>query len=249
MRKIKLKKRKKHKKLNILVITIFLSIILSIMMVILMDKKITPILLRYATSETKRFSTILINQSIDKDVLEKLDSELFVVSKDSKNEIQMVDFNTKKVNEVLEFVTQKISDNLKKLESGEIKDLDFVDSFKGVNYKDLKKGIVCEVPAGVLFSSSLLSNMGPMIPVKMSFIGQVLTNLKTKVKNYGINNVYLELSIHVEVTQKITMPISTKEVPVMVDIPLTVKMIQGQVPTYVAGNIGSSNLFSLPIEE
>ena len=137
---------------------------------------------------------------------------------------------------------------LKQLESGNIKDIDVVDTFKGVNFKDLKKGIVCEVPVGIIFSNSLLSNMGPMIPVRLSFIGDVMTKLKTNVKNYGINNVYVEVNVHVEVVQKITMPISTSEVLVSLDIPMTAKMIQGKVPTYFGGSSDGTNLFTLPKE-
>lgn len=251
MKRIKFKRKKKHKKINLLFLTIVFAICLSIFFIYLIDKKITPVLLRYATVETKRFSTILINQAIDDEVIELMDdNSLFTVTKSSSDEIQMVDFNTKRVNEVLEFINKKIGQKLTSLEKGEINDLNFVDSFKGVNFDKLKKGVVCEVPAGIIISSSLLSNMGPLIPVKLSFIGQVTTNLKTKVKNYGINNAYVEVSVHVEVTQKITMPISTEEVPVSLDIPLTVKMIQGKVPSFFSNASGeNSNLFSLPTNE
>ncbi len=248
MKKIRLKPRKKRNKLKIVITSLLIAVLISIILIYLIDRKISPIILGYAETEVKRFSTILINQAIDDEVIENIDDSVFEINKNSSDEIQTVDFNTKKVNQVLELVNKKINTNLKKLEAGKIKDLDFVDTFKGVNFTDLKKGVVCEVPAGIVFSKSLLSNMGPMIPVKLSFIGQVITNLKTKVKNYGINNAYVEVSIHVEVTEKITMPISTKEVPVSLDVPLTVKMIQGKVPTYFAGS-SNSNLFSLPTTE
>lgn len=248
MGRIRLRKKKKRK--NIFFFCIVLSIILSVLVVHLIDKKVTPILLRYAKSETRRFSTIVINNAVDDEVIDKLNNEdIFMVTKNNSDEIQMIDFDTKKVNGVLEFINKKITNDLRGLEDGNIKDLDVVDTFKGVNFKNLKKGIVCEVPVGIVFSNSLLSNMGPVIPVKLSFIGDVMTKLKTNVKNYGINNVYVEVNVHVEVVQKITMPISTSEVLVSLDIPLTAKMIQGKVPTYFAGSSGKENLFSLPNEE
>ena len=90
--------------------------------------------------------------------------------------------------------------------------------------------------------------MGPVIPVRFTFIGEVTTNLKTKVKTYGINSVYMEVSIHVEVRQRITMPLRTKEVKSALDIPLTIKIIQGTIPNYYQNQIlGDSSLFSLPL--
>ena len=251
MKRVVFRKIKKHKKYNIIFITIIMSIIISIFLVHFIDKKITPILFKYSSGEARRFSNILINGAIDDEVLEKInDDEIFNVSKNNSEEIQMVSLNTSKINEVLEFINNKITSRLKNLEEGNIRDLEFVDTFKGSNFKNTKRGVVCEVPFGIVFSSSLLSNMGPIIPVKLSFIGDVTTELKTNLKNYGINNVYVSVLAHIEVREKITMPISTKEVLVSLDIPLTAKMIQGKVPLYFSsGNNDNSNLFSLPKEK
>ena len=104
MGRVVLRKIKKHKKY------IIISVIVSIFLVHFIDKKITPILFRYASGETKRFSTILINGAIDDEVLEKInDDEIFNVYKNSSEDIQMVSLNTNKVNEVLEFINNKIT--------------------------------------------------------------------------------------------------------------------------------------------
>ena len=51
-----------------------------------------------------------------------------------------------------------------------------------LDLKKIKKGVVCEIPTGMLLSDTLLANNGPVIPIKLNFIGQVMTHFKTEVK-------------------------------------------------------------------
>ena len=64
-----------------------------------------------------------------------------------------------------------IQNNLKAIENGNIEFLNLEGSF--INDYDgelLKEGIVCEIPFGALFNNSLISNIGPKIPIKVSFL-------------------------------------------------------------------------------
>lgn len=237
------------KKCKIILWTFTLSIIISLILVQLLSQKLNPSVLRYSQVEAKRFGTYVINQSLDKKFINSLDGDIFTTTSNSAGEIQMVDFDTKKVNKLLEEITARVQKKLIALENGEINDFDIADTFRGLRYKNIKKGVVCELPTGVLFSNVLLSNNGVVIPIKLNFIGSVLTNMNTKVENYGINSVYLEVKIHVEVEERISMPSMTDEVKVSTDIPLTVKVIQGSIPNYYQSQIQrDSSIFTLPIE-
>ena len=100
---------------------------------------------------------------------------------------------------------------------------------------------------GSLTNNGFIANVGPTIPIKMSFLGQVNCSLDTKVTNYGINNLYLETSIKVEVKERITMPKMSKDSTIKVKAPLTIKIIQGVVPEYYGGSFSQdSHIFSLP---
>ncbi len=225
-------KRKKNKKKFLFEVLVFV-LIASFLLLQLISKKINPIILNYASIETKRFTTALINSSIDQEIIEKIDDQLFTVTKNKEGEIQLIDFNSQKVNQLLNLISKKIENKMIDLEEGNIKDLNVSKALKGYRFKNLKNGVVCEIPVGVLFGNSLFANLGPVIPVKLSFLGEVMTNLNTKVKSYGVNNAYLELYAHVEVRQRITMPITTKEQNVVLEVPLTMKIIQGKVPNYL----------------
>ena len=237
------------KKIKFLLTTIISAVILSILVVHQVAKKLGPIIQSYSEIEAQRFGSFIINSAIDKEFINSLDQDIFITNKNSNNEIEMIDFKTKEVNVLLEMVTNKVEKNLLDLENGNIDNLALADTIYGLEFKHIKKGVVCEIPTGVVLPNSLLASNGPTIPVKLSFIGEVVTNLKTKAKTYGINSVYLEVSIHVEVRERVTMPLRTKEVTTDVDIPLTIKIIQGTIPDYYQNQIQKdSSDFSLPIE-
>ncbi len=237
------------KRLKILFWVLGLAIVCAFFSLYLLSKKVNPILLRYSTVEAKRFGVYAVNSAIDQEFLKKIDNNIFDVTFNEKNEIQMIDFRAKEVNQLLKQTTIKVQKRLVDLENGKTDQLEIANTFKGIKFKEIKKGVVCEVPMGALFSNSIVANNGPIFPIKLNFIGEVVTNLKTKVETYGINSIYLEVSIHVEVEERITMPQFTDSSKIQVDIPLTVKVIQGSIPNYYLSSLEKdSSLFSLPIE-
>lgn len=237
------------KKLKLILGIVFLAFLISVVFVLCIGKKLNPTIRNYSTVEAKRFGTFIINYSLDKDFLKSLNGDIFETTNNNKGEIQMIDFKTKEVNEVLEKATAKVQKQLIDLENGNIDNMNIADTFKGLRYEKIKNGVVCELPMGVVFSNVLFSNSGPIIPIKFNFIGQVLTNLNTKVETYGINSVYIEVKLHIEVTELITMPLKTEEVKIETEVPLTIKVIQGSIPNYYQQQLQKdSSIFTLPIE-
>lgn len=236
--------------MKLLIWVLILVVITTFFLLKIVSKKMNPIILRYATIEAKRFTTALINSAVDKNIINEIDNNLFTITKNKEGEIQLIDFNGKEVNRLLNLISEKIEKNLLKMEEGNVEDLNVSKALKGYNFEKLKKGIVCEIPAGVLLGNSLFSNLGPTIPIKLSFLGQVIVHLKTKVKSYGINNAYLELYAHIEVTERITMPMTTEEQKVKIDIPLTMKILQGKVPNYFQSGLSqNSSLLTFQLTE
>lgn len=237
------------KKLKLILGIVFLAFLISVVFVLCIGKKLNPTIRNYSTVEAKRFGTFVINYSLDKDFLKNLNGNIFETTTNNKGEIQMIDFKTKEVNEVLEKATAKVQKQLIDLENGNIDNMNIADTFKGLRYEKIKNGVVCELPMGVIFSNVFFSNSGPVIPIKLNFIGQVLTNLNTEVATYGINSVYIEVKLHIEITELITMPLKTEEVKIETDIPLTIKVIQGSIPNYYQQQLQKdSSIFTLPIE-
>lgn len=242
-----LRKKIVIKKINLLIFSFVLVFIIIILLFKIINERINPILFDYATLESRKFASIIINKAIEKNVATDLVIEdLYIVSKKENNEITSVDFNPAIVNKVLTKVTSSVQMNLKNLEEG---NLDLLEASDDVliyyDKENLKKGIIFRIPSGIVFNNSLLTNIGPKIPVRFTLVGDVLSGINTKVTNYGINNALLEVSVNIKLTLKVILPISTKEVNVETNVPVAIKMIQGNVPNYYSNGLNSN--FSIPL--
>lgn len=242
-----LRKKIVIKKINLLIFSFVLVFIIIILLFKIINERINPILFDYATLESRKFASIIINKAIEKNVATDLVIEdLYIVSKKENNEITSVDFNPAIVNKVLTKVTSSVQMNLKNLEEG---NLDLLEASDDVliyyDKENLKKGIIFRIPSGIVFNNFLLTNIGPKIPVRFTLVGDVLSGINTKVTNYGINNALLEVSVNIKLTLKVILPISTKEVNVETNVPIAIKMIQGNVPNYYSNGLNSN--FSIPL--
>jgi len=258
-KRIKLKRTKKLKQKSVKIIILSKIMVILILVIVatffiinIFNKKATPILLNYAELETKKLATIIINRAVSKQVASEISlDELIITHKNNDNEIQSVDFNPYLVNKVLNSVTNTIQLNLKWLEEGKV---DMIELPEGVTMdydnENLKKGIIYEIPVGAITKNSFLSNLGPKIPVKLNLIGSVECGINTKVQDYGINNVVLEVSVNATVSEQVVLPFTSKVITISTDIPVAMKIIEGKVPEYYSNGLSeNSSTFSIPIGE
>lgn len=213
------------------VILIF-ALITAFFLIEYSGKKLNKQLEKYVTTESKRIISNVVNFSINQIIEENISDDLFEIQKNSRDEIELLDYNTKEVNKLLKIINQSIQKELIKLEEGKIKDYVIAENFKQGKFKNVKNGIICEIPLGSLKENSFYSNFGPKIPIRMSFLGAVRSYISTKITPYGFNSLVVEINLYVEVEEKITMPISSKVTTLKIKTPLTLKIIQGIIPEY-----------------
>lgn len=232
VRKVWLKKR------DFLLLVLVTIILLSFFLLNLLSKKVSPILLSYATSKAKNIATLMITQAVNNEVLSKMKQEdLFIVSKDENNNIKSIDLNPVTTNVLLNEITNYVQDYLQKLEEGDIDNLGVSDSiFSNLDKNKLKEGIIFSIPSGLIFKNPLLANLGPKIPVRLDLIGEVISDIKTDVTNYGINNALVKVTVYVEVTMKVLLPFASEEMKAETNIPIIMRIIQGLVPDYYYNN-------------
>ena len=226
-------------------------IIVLILSFKMLNKKVSPVLFNYAELEIKRLSTLVITKAVSKHVTEDLDIEkLFIITKDDNGEIKTIDFNSALVNKFLTTTTNSVQISLSQIEKGDINTLHLSDEVEIEFEKDkLEKGIIFEIPMGAIWQNSLLSNLGPKIPVRLNIVGDITSNIKTKVTNYGINNALVEVFINMKVDEQVLLPFTSKIITIASDIPVALKMIQGTVPNYYFNGMEQqSPIVSLPIE-
>lgn len=243
----------KHKPsaLNKIIIIFILLVIFIVLTFQFINKKVSPILMDYAESYIKKVTNLIINKAISKQLSEELNIEdLFIITKDGNDYIRTIDFNPTLVNKALTIITNNIQLNLKYLEEGKIDSIDLPDNVE-IKFDENKanKGIIYEIPSGVVFNNSLLANIGPKIPVKLNLIGDIVSNINASVKNYGINNALIEVSVTVTVEEMVLLPITSKKIKVETNIPVAMKLVQGIVPNYYFNGLDkNSPSFALSVE-
>ena len=110
--------------------------------------------------------------------------------------------------------------------------------------KKIKNKIVYMVPIGIVFNNAFLYNLGPKIPVKIEYSGNVGLDVKTSVKAYGVNSALIEVYVYVEVTQRTILPFTSKDTKLTSKIPIVLKVVKGSVSNYISNNNPS---YSLPL--
>ena len=222
-----------------LIVIIVIASICSIFLIRILSDKIGPVYLDIAEKEVRKLVILVINNSVNEEVINEIDSnELFSIVKNNNDEIVLIDYNSVNVNKYLALVVKKVSNNLGLIEKGKYSELSFV--LEGYDDKLLNKGIIENIPFGSLLLLNLLSNVGPRIPVKFNLIKDVSGSIDTKINEYGINNAYMEVLVKVNVNVNINLLFLSKTVSIECSIPISMKIIQGNIPNFYTGGINST---------
>lgn len=210
--------------------------------------KVNPVLLDYAQMEARKIASIIINDAVNQNITNDIDiEELFIITRDTNNEVKTIDFNPIIVNQILTETTILVQSNLRYLEQGKVDMLNLTNNaLIDYNQDKLKQGIIYEIPSGVIFGNSFLANIGPKIPVKFSLVGDIVGYINTNVTDYGINNALIEVNIVLELSEQVILPFVSEKITIDTTIPVALKLIQGSVPNYYLNGLNSPS-FALPI--
>lgn len=237
--KLVLKRNKKNKKIYLIVFFMIVSIIFSILFINFYSKRAAPIITNYAEGEIKRLLYLVINNSTY-EYTSKVDvNDIFIVRYNSAGEIILIDFDAKKSSELLMSITNLVEYNLKNIEEGNVEILR--NYYSDYNYDLLKKGIVVEVPFGTSFDSNFLNNLGPKVPVRISFTKNIECGFNTEVLEYGINNALLKLNININVNVNVILPFISNNIDNTFTIPIAMKVIQGKIPSYYMNGFSTNS--------
>jgi len=251
MKRVRLKHKKRINRWWLFGGTLFFVGVVTFLSILHISDKLTPTLLDLAEVKLNKYSTAIVNKAISQVLEDKIDtSELFSITKSADGEIQMLDFDPVVVNHVLNVATTVVQNNIRLLEEGELDAIGVYDlNLNDEEILNLREGIAVALPLGKVLGVTLLSNLGPKIPVRFHYIGDVNSNITTKITQYGINNALMEIGVHLEMTAQIYLPFTTSVKVLDCDIPIVIKMVQGVVPNFYSGAISkNSSIYSLPVE-
>lgn len=216
---------------NKLLIILGLVLLASFFFILYIDKRVNAILDQYINIEVERLTGNIVNRAV---------SEV-MSSEDYKNILQEglkdghISYKTQSINKLTDKISLYVHDKLMNLEAGDIPDLFVVDRFRNGKFKKMDNGILCDISLGSVRNSSLFANVGPTIPIKLTFTGVVNAELDVKIKEYGINNVIVEMDVIVKVREHASMPLTSKRKDIVVKEPISIEIIKGEIPDYYNG--------------
>lgn len=209
------------------------------------NKKITPKIIDVAENKLQKFTESFLSNNIGYEILnDDIMNDIIVINKNAEGEILYVDYNLDQAYLVLDSVTKELSSLIKDLENGNIK------SVNDNNIESSNKGLIMKLPMFIVSDYPLLANLGANIYFKINFTGSILTNIKSKITNYGMNNALVELYVTIKVNEELISPVTNKTLSIEYDVLIASQVINGRIPEYYGGLItGASNILSIPIDE
>ena len=228
-------KRHYHGKIlsKIVLFTIIFVLLFTIFLLSKFVNHLDHSLVQISTNEITRVTYEFITEKLDRHVFTGTNLEdILIIQKNNQDEILYVDFDLDQAYLILDQVSTILNESFKDLESGNVS-VAYLDS-------DLSHelgSMVLSIPIGNTFQNMYFCNFGPRVPVRISFIGAVLANLKTKVTDYGLNNALVELFVYIEFKTQIMSPFEIEEVTLQYDAVIASMMIEGEVPNFYGGTI------------
>lgn len=208
----------------IYLVIIFIEVFYSIDKIGLM---ISPKMINIIKNNISYYDNILIEEYLDtKELRDSYIEELITIDKNSKEEIVNIDINTSKSYILL----KRIVNNLKNSNS----------TYRDMYAKNKKNYIVLRYPIGLISNNILINNLGYRIPIRLELNSNILTGIKSKVTNYGLNNALIEVYLKVKFTSNVVYFSLDDRVDNEYEILLASKMIMGRVPEMFNGYLEKS---------
>ncbi|WP_407272553.1 sporulation protein YunB [Radiobacillus sp. PE A8.2] len=240
---------------HIFIITFILFVLSIFISIIVINNKITPILIEIAQYRTEQHANRAMGIAVNKKLVEDLDTEdLIEIDYDEEGNVVSYGFNPVVQNRVQRNIQYRVENFLAELEKGNIPDqgapLDVeLDQEEQPSSEAVReKSNLIEIPIGQVLGIPLLANFGPRIPVNIETTGFVSTEVKSSVLDLGINNTYIEMYVLIEVELRVLIPFESAPVHLEQRIPIGNRGINGEVPYYYNDGGGNAGDISLPID-
>lgn len=153
--------------------------------------------------------------------------DVISLSKNNDGEVISVDYNMNIAYDVLSNCMEDLYSSITSLDMSSL----------------YKSGInnVYYIPMGLIYNNVLLDNLGFRIPCKINFISDIDMGFMTKVKDYGVNNLLIEIYLVIDVKNYIMSPSTYKEFGEKYEILVASKIVLGRIPMYYNGIMEKSS--------
>lgn len=209
-----------------------------------------PTYLQYAEVQTDKIASYVVSKAINSRTTDVLDvNDVIVESNDNKDSMVTIRFNTEVINQVRAETATLVKQFLEQAENGDLSTLPNLEYVEyDVGEMQAGDGIVFFVPLGQAANLPIIGNLGPKIPIRFHIIGNVHTTVEREVMEFGINNAYVEISIHLEVNVQIIVPLASSSAKVEQTIPVAMGIVRGHVPQIYTNGEGAQPSIEVPIK-
>lgn len=203
---------------------IFIIMVIAFSTVKIVLDAISPIFNALCEDKAKSIATIISNNEATNAMKDHTYDELFTIEKDKDGNITMIKSNVIPINEIISDVAVKIQNSINERGKENIK-----------------------IAIGSFTGSKLLSGRGPGIPIKISSIGNVETDLRSEFSAQGINQTLHRVYLQVDCEVSILTPYNTISEKVSNQVLLIENVIVGKIPNtyYNLDGIDSSNVLDI----
>lgn len=239
MRMFKIRKKVKKTKVGVIILTLvlfFTSLFYQLYGVYSKDT-----ILDVAKIKLNDFMKTFLSSNIGYDLIKDEGIEnVLVINKNKDNEILYVNYDLDIAYKLLEVITKELENNIQELKTGNVNDTSLYQN---------NEVLMLKLPFFIGSKNPLLVSLGPKIYVPLNFSGAILTNLKTEIKDYGLNNALVEMYVTIKINIDILYPYNKSKEEINYDVLIASSIINGRIPSFYGGVIDTkSNNVSIPIK-
>lgn len=166
-----------------------------------------PILEALFKDKAKSVATIICNEESTKIITNYKYEDLITIHRDKDNNITMIQSNITPINYIISDVGEKIQKRINETEKEKI-----------------------HINLGSFLGSKLLSGIGPSIPIQLSLVGNVETDLRSEFKSQGINQTIHRIYLQVDCKISILTPYQVTEESISNQVLIAENIIVGKIP-------------------
>ena len=197
------KRNIKHKKLFKIFFILFLFLLIFGVIV----KAVTPVFNRLCSDKAKSLATIITNDETTNAIIDYKYSDFVIIHKDDKGNILMLESNMKNINIVISDVASRIQNSINNTKDEDI-----------------------TISLGSFTGISILSGRGIKVPIRISTIGNVKTNVRSEFMSKGINQTLHRLYLDIECEISVLTPFNTIDESIKNQLILAENIIVGEIP-------------------
>ncbi len=210
----------------------------------------TVVLLKYVSKNlTPKINDLImfrVDRVINSAVVSIMDNTAFAennfldilkITKNKDEEIISVDYDSALSSRLIKKATKEINEVINNIDGKEqlvgLTDSEYV-QYNGGN-------LIALVPIGMASDSVFLGNLGPKVPVKVSVMSNYYSTFESRIKEYGINTILIEIYLKMDISNAILLNFKETQVNKTYTVLVASKIVNGRIPEYYGNMITATS--------